>query len=64
VNLNDPKTKNSIEKVIEYACISGAIEPDEDDINSEYVSDCKGVKRVFNVMQHKRLWVGDTVLNL
>jgi hypothetical protein len=44
------------------ACISGAIEPDEDTINSEYVSDCKGVKRVFDVIQHKR--VGDTELNL
>jgi hypothetical protein len=32
VNLNDLKTKNSIEKLIEYACISGAKEPNEDSI--------------------------------
>ncbi len=64
MNLNNPKTKNSIEKVIEYACISGAIEPDEDSIKSSYKSDYKGVMRVFNVIQHKRLWVGNTGLNL
>jgi hypothetical protein len=57
VDLNDPKTKNSIEKVIEYACISGAVEPDKDSINSKYKSDYKGVMRVFNIIQHGRLWI-------
>ena len=32
VNLNDLKTKNSKE----YACLSGAIEPNEDSTNSDY----------------------------
>jgi hypothetical protein len=57
VDLNDPKIKDSIGKVIEYACISGAIEPNEDSINSKYKSDCQGVIRVFNVIQHGRSWI-------
>ena len=60
--LNEPsefdlKTKNSIGKVIEYACISGAIEPNEDSIKSEYKSDCRGVMRIFKVIQHGRRWI-------
>jgi hypothetical protein len=63
VNLNDPKTKDSIEKVIENACISGAIEPDEDSIKSKYKSDYKGVMRVFNVIYHGRRWIEKEKLN-
>ena len=57
VDLNDPKIKDSIGKVIEYACISGAIEPNEDSINSKYKSDYKGVMRVFNVIRHGKLGI-------
>jgi hypothetical protein len=47
VNLNDLKTKNSIGKVIEYACISGAKEPNDDSMSSVYKRDCRGVLRIF-----------------
>ncbi len=57
MDLNDPKTKDSIGKVIEYACISGAVEPDEYSINSKYKSDYKGVMRVFNVIRHGKLGI-------
>ena len=57
MNLNDPKAKNSITKVIDYACISGAIEPNDESINSSYKSDYKGIMRIFKVVQHGRRWV-------
>ena len=63
MDLNDPKTKDSIEKVIEYACISGAIEPDEDSIKSKYKSDYKGVMRVFRFIHHGRRWIEKEKLN-
>jgi hypothetical protein len=57
VNLNDLKTKNSIGKVIEYACISGAKEPNDDSMSSVYKRDCRGFLRIFKFIQHGRRWI-------
>jgi hypothetical protein len=62
--VDDPKIKDSIGKVIKYACISGAIEPNEYSINSKYKRDCQGVIRVINEIEHCRRWIETEKLNL